>query len=490
MTNQARSIWSKTVEMEARLPLAGDIQTEVAIIGAGLCGVLCGRFLAEAGKKVVLLEAERIANGQTKHTTAKITSQHHLIYDKLLQSLGKEKAAQYAAANQAAIGQYRRLAGQWGIDCDLVDVPAYLYSEHESEPLERELAAALALGIPADMPRETSLPFAVRAALRFRHQAMFHPLKFLAAAAQGLTIYEQTRALHVEDEEIETPRGTVRAEQIIFACHYPFVNMPGYYFLRMHQERSYVLALENAGQLDGAYLGIDADGLSFRNWGKLLLLGGGNHRTGENSAGGQYKHLRTAAQRFWPQSREVAHWSAQDCMTLDGVPYIGVFSNATPNWYVATGFQKWGMSSSMVAASILCDLILGQQNDHAEVFSPQRFHAGASAKNLLEAGRQALKGLGREFLTLPMESVAELPPGHGGVVEHQGVKVGVYKEENGTVHAVSTRCPHLGCQVEWNPDEKTWDCPCHGSRYDFAGRLIDNPAQEGLEVYHLEEKKR
>ncbi len=475
------SIWSKTEQLPLFPPLQGALSVDAAVIGGGMAGVLIAHFLKAAGLNVVVLEAGRLGSGQTKNTTAKITAQHGLIYHRLAEQFGEEKSRQYAEANQRAIAEYRCLIEEGKIDCDFTEAPAYLYSTGGSEQLEKEYEAAKAAGIGAELLFGTELPFPVSAALRFDDQAHFHPLKFLRALAGGLNICEQTTVRSVEGNEIVTGRGTVTAQFIIFACHYPFVNAPGYYFMRMHQERSYVLALENAAKLEGMYYGVDADGLSFRPQGDLLLLGGGNHRTGENSAGGQYQKLREAAMRYWPESREVAHWSAQDCMTLDGVPYIGQFSLPTPNWFVATGFEKWGMTSSMVAALTLRDLITKEECPWAEVFSPLRFTPSASAKTLMQETAQATKGLVRKFLVPPRADIEALPNGHGGVVEYDGEKVGVYKDENGEAFIVSVRCPHLGCQLEWNPDEKSWDCPCHGSRFDYRGNLIDNPAQQDLE---------
>lgn len=474
------SIWKTAAVLPPRPRLEGGCKTEAAVVGGGLAGVLIARALEEAGVQTVLLEAETLGSGQTGNTTAKITSQHGLRYARLLEQLGEEKAGQYARANQRAVEEYRRIILAGNIPCDFEGKPAYLYSTLEAEPLEKEVRAARRLGLDAEFTADTALPFPVKGAVRFGDQAQFHPLKFLAAMAEGLSAYEHTPVVEVEDNTLYTPEGRVEAGHVVFAAHYPFVNAPGYYFLRQHQERSYVLALEGAGTLDGMYLGVDPDGLSFRNYGPYLLLGGGGHRTGENSSGGRYERLRQAAQRLWPGCREAARWSAQDCMPLDGVPYIGRFSASTPNWYVATGFQKWGMTSSMVAARIISGLITGREDPDGEVFSPQRFHLPASAKNLLEDGRQAVKGLTKGFLVPAGAQVEALPRGHGGVVEAGGEKVGVYKDENGEIFTVSIRCPHLGCQLEWNPDEKSWDCPCHGSRFDFRGSLIDNPAQEDL----------
>lgn len=474
------SIWRTTTKIEPRPALEGDIETEAAVLGGGLAGVLTAHFLQERGVKTVLLEANQLGSGQTGNTTAKVTSQHGLLYQKLIRELGEEGAGQYARANQRSVAAYRTLVEEKNIDCQWEERPAYLYSTAGGELLQEEAHAAWRLGIDAKFTTDTELPFQVKGAVRFAEQAQFHPLKFLEHIARDMTVYEGTRAIKVEGDNVVTDKGKVKAKHIVFATHFPFVNMPGYYFLRLHQERSYVLALENAQPLDGMYLGVDEAGLSLRTSGELLLLGGGGHRTGENSAGGRYDLLRQAAKTYWPQARETAHWSAQDCMPLDGVPYIGRFSPSAPNWYVATGFQKWGMSSSMAAALILCGLITGKEDPDSAVFAPHRFRLAASAKNLWTDGGKTVKSLARSAFSPPKAAVDELPLGHGGIVESEGVKAGVYKDKEGKVYAVSVCCPHLGCQLEWNSDEKSWDCPCHGSRFDYTGALLDNPAQENL----------
>ena len=475
------SLWKKTVELPRQPALGRDLQVQCAVVGGGMAGLLTALLLQQNGVEVVVLEAERAAGGQTGNTTAKITAQHGMIYHKLLDTLGKERAQQYAHANQRAVEQYQSLCEELDIACSLEELPAYLYSRVEEEPLRREADAAKSLGFDAVFTRETTLPFPVKGAVRFAGQAQFHPLEFIRGILPRLTVYEETPVLSVEGNTLVTPGGRVTAEEIVFATHYPFLNLPGMYFARMHQERSYVLALEHAQRLDGVYYGVDQqDGWSMRNAGEYLLLGGGNHRTGDNRAGGKYQSLANAAKALWPQSREVARWSAQDCMTLDGVPYIGRFAESTPNWYVATGFGKWGMSHSMVAAQLLADQILGRENPDAQVFSPQRFTPGPSAKIFLQNGLKAVKGLGGQLLEPPRALLRDLAPGHGGIVQWGEEKVGAYRDEEGEIFLVSTRCPHLGCQLEWNPDEKSWDCPCHGSRFDYKGNLINGPAQIGL----------
>ncbi len=475
------SIWSKTVQFAPRGTLPGDIRAEAAVIGAGLTGCLAAYFLQRQGVGTVVLEAGRIGSGQTKNTTAKITSQHGLIYDRLIKTFGHDQARLYAAANQHAIEKYRSLIRGNAIDCDFEERPAYLYTSTAPGSLQTEWKAADSLGIPAKLTTATSLPFPVAEALCFENQAQFHPLKFLRAISQELTVYENTRVLEVEGGSVVTDRGKVWADCVVFACHFPFVNVPGCYFARMHQDRSYVLALENAQTLDGMYLGTDIDGLSFRMAGPLLLLGGAGHRTGENALGGRYERLRRAARTWWPDSRETACWSAQDCMPADGMPYIGRYARARPNWYVATGFRKWGMTSSMAAAMILCDAVLGRENEYAGLFSPQRpIGRGPVLKSLAADGIKSVKNLCRSVFVFPDKSAADLPAGHGGVVELEGRKAGVYKDAAGAEHAVDARCPHLGCELSWNPDDSTWDCPCHGSRFDQDGGLLSGPAQTDI----------
>ena len=456
------SVWVENTEIRKREPLPGDMKVPVAVIGAGLTGILTAYYLKQAGIRAVVLESDRIGSGQTKNTTAKITSQHQLVYDRMIRMFGRGMAGHYAAANEAAIGEYERLILEKGIDCDFVRCPACLYSRTGTEQLEREARAAESLGIKASFGTECELPFPVAGVTRFEGQARFHPLKFLAKMAEEVEVYEQTRVLRAEDKRVETDRGCVTAEHIVFAAHFPFVNVPGYYFARMYQERSYVVALKGAETPEGMYLGIDREGLSFRSQGDLLLLGGGSHRTGVNKRGrkdpgdgagsaetwgeGRYGMLFSRAREFYPECREAARWSAQDCMTLDGIPYIGRFSRRKPDWYVATGFGKWGMTTAMVSARLLTALISGKECPEADVFSPERRFTARAAGELAVHGAHTVKGLSKHLL----------PSGKGKVIPN---------------------CPHMGCRLEWNPDEESYDCPCHGSRFDREGHLLDGPAQ-------------
>ncbi len=428
------SLWENIPKYSRFESLNQDLKTDVLIIGGGITGILCAYLLHQADVPYALVEAETVCSGITKNTTAKITSQHGLIYSKLIRRLGTERAKQYLQANEAALEQYRKVCG--GIDCDFEKKDAYVYSLDSRKKIEKEAEALVQLGFPASFSDSLPLPFPVAGAVKFPNQAQFNPLKFVFSITEGLHIYEHTKVNELAGTTAFTRKGKIKAKKIIIATHFPFINKHGCYFLKMYQHRSYVLALENAQDTGGMYIDAAQKGLSFRNSGDLLLLGGGSHRTGKK--GGNWQELRAFARRYYPASTERYHWATQDCMTLDGVPYIGPYSAGTQDLFVATGFNKWGMTSSMAAAMLLCDMVQGKQNPFAEVFSPSR--------SILRP-QLAINGL---------EAAVNL------------------------LTPAKKRCPHLGCALKWNPYERTWDCPCHGSRFTKNGRLIDNPATGNL----------
>lgn len=437
-------------------------------------------MLKQKGRDVVLIDAAEIASGNTKNTTAKITSQHDLIYSKLIVEFGEEKARQYAKANELAIKKYKEIIEDKRIECDFEEKPAYVYSLNEVDVLKEEVEAAKNLGIDAEFVQEANLPFKINGAVKFNNQAQFNPLKFLKGISNELVIYENTRALEIKENLVVTSGGNITANNIVVATHYPIMNAPGYYFMKMHQERSYVLALENTSEIDGMYIDLNKEGYSFRTYNNLLLLGGISHRTGENEEGGSYDELRKVAKRLYPKAKEKYYWSAQDCMTIDGIPYIGRYSSETPNIYVATGFNKWGMTSSMVSAMIISDMILEKENDFSEIFSPRRFDLSLSINNIANDLIETAKNFIAQKVYIPSSEIEHIKNGHGGIIEYNGEKVGVYKNKEGKEFFVSTKCTHLGCQLSWNSDELTWDCPCHGSRFDYKGRLIGSPATKDL----------
>ncbi len=474
------SLWKKQTG-EIKVGSLSDREVtkyDVIVVGAGMAGLLTAYYLQESGKKVLVLEADKVASGQTGRTTAKITSQHGLKYSSLIKKVGIERARIYARANEAAIKEYESLIKKEQIACQFEKTIAYLYSLENEEVLKEEAKAAAYLGIDAFFTTQTELPFLVKGAVGFRNQAQFSPLEFVKHIAQKLEIKEHTRVISVRGKRIYTANQSFIGEKIVIATHYPICNVPGFYFLRQHQERSYVIALSGCKKLQNMYYGIDEEGLSFRQSGEYLLLGGGTSRTGENQEGGCYDLLESAAEQYFPQALEVTRWSAQDCMPHDELPFIGKYSIFTPDMYVATGFQKWGMTTSMITAMVLCSEICGTVHPYAKVFSPKRLHVQAAWKNFGEDVWASIKGLTKGFWHLPLESDAFLEPGHGGIVTVGGRRVACYRDEKGQLHTISARCPHMGCELAWNPDEKSWDCPCHGSRFDVDGKLLDNPAKK------------
>lgn len=429
-----KSLWSDSVQLPEFKSLNTDLKTQVLIIGGGMAGILCAYMMEQEGIDYVLVEGNTICSGITKNTTAKITSQHGLIYHKLLKHLGAEKAAMYLQINQEALKKYTELCAD--IDCDFEKKDSFVYSLNDPRQLFDEMDSLQNLNYPAQFADQLPLPFPVAGAVKFTDQAQFHPLKFIRALSSHLNIYEHTRIRELERCKALTDNGTITADIIITATHFPFINRHGSYYLKMYQHRSYVIALDHAPDLEGMYVDEAEKGMSFRNHNGLLLLGGGGHRTGKS--GGNWKEISCFAARHYPHATIQYQWAAQDCMTLDGVPYIGNYSKHTPNFYAATGFNKWGMTSSMVSAMLLSDLAAGRKSPYQDLFSPSR------------------SMLRPQLAVNAMESAINL------------------------LTISSPRCPHMGCALKWNSWEHSWDCPCHGSRFDKDGGLIDNPATGDL----------
>ena len=426
------SVWTEEAERVHFDSLKENIKTDVLIIGGGMAGILCAYMLKNAGVDVVLAEANQICCGITKNTTAKITLQHGLLYDKLIRRFGEDRAQLYLDAQMQACTEYEHLCGE--IPCDYEKKASYVYSLDDRVKIEKEIAALNRLGLKAEFSNASALPFSVVGAVRVPNQAQFHPLKFAFGIAKELPVFENTKVLELMPNKAKTEHGEISCKKIIVATHFPILNKHGGYFLKLYQHRSYVLALEGAENVDGIYVDEADKGLSFRNYKNLLLLGGGAHRTGKK--GGNWRELEDFARMHYPSAKIVNQWATQDCMSLDGVPYIGQYAKNTPNLFVATGFNKWGMTSSMVCARILTDLVQGKKNRYASVFSPSR-----------------------------------------SILRPQLV-VNSFESTIGLLTPTVPRCPHLGCALKYNPDEHSWDCPCHGSRFTEQGELIDNPATE------------
>ena len=426
------SVWKNGIRRVEFPRQEGDRSTDVLIIGGGLAGVLCAYKLQSAGVDCLLVEAKEIGSGITGNTTAKVTLAHGLIYDKLIRRFGADRARRYLTAEREAEKEYARLCA--GLDCDYEVRDSYVYTMDDRRSVEREIAALRRLGAVVEPSDAAELPFRVAAAMRLPDGAQLHPLKFLYGIAQGLPILEDTKVREFLPHRVKTDRGEIAYKTLIVATHFPIFNKHGLYPLKLYQHRSYVLALRGAPPVRGMYVDASDRGLSFRSYGDLLLLGGGGHRTGKS--GGGWQELEEFAEAHYPSATAVGRWATQDCMTLDGVPYIGRYARGTPDVYVATGFNKWGMTNAMVAATLLADLVKGVPTPNADVISPTRsVHRPQLAVNLWESL------LGILTPTVP-------------------------------------RCPHLGCALKYNPEEHSWDCPCHGSRFTDDGEVIDNPATD------------
>lgn len=381
------SIWTKETQLPQFPRLEKSVQTDVLVIGGGIAGILCASALKRNGIGCIVAEANRIGSGVTKNTTAKITSQHGLLYAQLLKKHGEKQAKLYLEANQRALERYRALCGE--ADCDFEELDSFVYSLTDRKKLEEEVEALHTLGVNACLEDSLPLPFSTAGAVRFPHQAQMNPLKLLSFLANGLEVYENTRVRELKGTTAVTDLGTIRAGKIIVATHFPFLNKHGSYFVKLYQHRSYAIALENAPNYGGMFVDEAEKGMSFRNYGRYLFLLGGDHRTGKK--GGNWQELREFAARHYPEARECGRWATQDCMSLDGVPYIGRYSKGMPGVYVATGFNKWGMTSSMVAAELLTDLVLGRETPLEEVFSPSRsIWKPQLAVNALEAAANLL----------------------------------------------------------------------------------------------------
>ncbi len=431
-----KSLWMDDYDLSrASVKLSGNIDTDTAIVGGGLAGLLCAHMLKERGIDSVVVEARRAGLGVTCNTTAKITAQHGLVYSKLEKQYGLDAASEYLSANQEAVEEYRRLARD--IPCDFQEKTAYVYSLTSREKIDEEAKVYRRMGIEPVIQSRPSIPVSAVCALGMESQAQFHPIKFLNAIVGGLRIYENTFVNEIQPGRIFTQEGTINARRIILTTHFPMVNLQGLFFLKLYQHRSYVLALKGAQDPDGMYIDEQESGLSFRSQGEYLLLGGGSHHTGKK--GGGWEELRRVAKAAYPGAQESHAWATQDCMTLDSMPYIGRHSQKNRDMFTVTGFNKWGITGCMVAGILISQMIDEGKGRHEALFSPSR--------SML----------------------------------HPQLFVNMGNAVAGLV-SFGKRCPHMGCALKWNKQERTWDCPCHGSRFDRKGNLIHNPAKKGIRV--------
>ncbi len=490
------SYWLETTKRPQFEKLNKDIEVDVCIIGAGITGISTAYMLLNKGLKICLIDKGEVCSGVTENTTAKITSQHGLIYDYLIKTFGKEYAQKYFESNEEAIKGIKEIIKKENIECDFERVENYIYTckDEYIQKIKDEVDAVRNIGGNAEFVEKSNLPFEIKAGIKLTNQAKFHPLKYLYGLVEvikrnNIDIFTNSRVVEIkkksEGYNVNTEdEKTIAAKYVVMSTHYPIKNFPGMHFLKMYQDRSYAIAIKPNKKLSKEmYISAESPVASFRPINdEFLIIGGAEHKTGENSVDLDisYKQLETYAKEIYPKAEIEYRWATQDCVSIDKVPYIGDFSNLMPNIYVATGYKKWGMTTSYVAAKIISDKILKKENEYEEIYKATRFAPIGNYKEFGNMLKQTVYSLAINKLKIPDTAFDEIEKNSGGVVEYKGKKIGAYKDENGKLFIVEPYCAHLGCELSWNNLEKTWDCPCHGSRYTYEGKVITEPTVKDL----------
>ncbi len=496
------SYWIESTET-TQFPQATSVTVDVAIVGAGIAGITAAKVLKEAGKTVALIEAGEVACGSTGGTTAKITSLHRTIYNQLIDSKGEEKAKLYGQAAEGAIAQIVKWIEEEQIDCDFSRQNAYTFAltEKDIDQVKKEVEAAQRLGLPAQFVTQTSLPFAIAGAVEFSNQAQFHVRKYMLhlvkkIPGEGSYLFEHTRVTDVKEEKsacrVLTEQGEIQASDVLVTTNLPILDI-GLFFAKSFPQRSYIIAAPIAPEAapQGMFIGVGTETHSIRTTpykdGKLLLLvGGEGHKVGEKSETETcYRNLEDYAQRHFEVDEIAYRWSNQDVVSFDKVPFVGPLTPTSQHIYVATGFNLWGMTNGTSAGMVLADLVLAQDNPYTELYDSLRVDpiaSTASLKQNLDVGRH---WVGDRLKGLTQFSFDSVKPGNGKIITHKGEKVAAYRDEAGAIHACSAVCSHLGCIVNWNSAEQSWDCPCHGARFNADGKVMCAPAVHDLEPVSL-----
>ena len=500
LPGKAASLWVETAPPTAYPPLEENADADVAVLGGGIAGLTAALLLARGGASVVLVDAGKVGQGVSGYSTAKVTSLHSLTYADLASSRGEDHAHVYGEANEAGLATIARFVRELAIECDFRRRPNFTFTESSDEvdQVREEAETAARLGLPSSFTTDTDLPWDVEGAVRFEDQAEFHPCKYLVGIAQAIRgeggrIYEHTRAVDVSDGQTATVRlengSEITARHVIVATHFPFLDRAGF-FARIHPERSYCLAVRIRGALpQGMY--ISTQGHSLRSQpapdgnGELLLVGGASHKVGQGDEVESYRSLEEYARERFDVTSVEYRWSTQDNISLDSVPYVGKLAPFSKQVLVATGFRKWGYANATAAAIILADVVRGGEHPWAATFDSNRLGPPQAALEFVKEN----VNVGRRFFQdrLKRGSAADVSPGEGAIVRDGLRQAAVHRDEHGKLHAVSARCTHLGCIVEWNGAERSWDCPCHGSRFGIDGRVIQGPAVSPLERRELTE---
>lgn len=495
--------WRDTEEVRSFSKLNQHAETDVAIVGGGITGLTTAYLLKDSGLKIALIDAGRLIDGTTGYTTAKVTAQHGLIYNYLKSHFDLDTAKNYYEFNNQAMKLIDEIIYKEKIDCDYSLEDAVIYSTEKSnaKKLDKEKETYDEIGIPNELREDIPLDIEVEKALYMKSQAQFHPVKYLSKVIEalveaGVDIYENTVATGVKNGDKPVVKlkdgGSITCKHVVDASHFPFTDFRGFFSARLYPERSYIIASKSAKTYPGGmYASIDSPSRSIRatpfDGEDLWLIGGEGHKTGK---GGdtfeKYLSLKQYADEKFGLTTFQYRWSAQDMTSLDYMPYIGPISNKQSNIHVATGFRKWGMTLGTGAARLIADIILDEVNPYQKMFAPDRFHADPDLAHFAEINGEAAKELIKGKLEYSKGNIEEMHKDHGEVMRINGTRAGVYKDLSGNVQIVDTTCTHMGCELNWNQGERTWDCPCHGSRFSTKGDVLEGPAKSPLKK--LEDK--
>ena len=501
------SLWISGTKKTNYQTLEKDEKADVCVIGGGIVGAITAYLLTKKGLNVIVLEKDKLCMGVTANSTAKLTSQHGLFYKYLYDEYGADFAKLYLESNENGIKLAEEIIQNENIDCDFEKKDSYVFATTitELEKVKKELNTLNKLGFDAEYVEKIEIPADnVLGAIKFKNQAQFNARKYTLQLFEktsnlGAKIYENSKVEKIEKMgetySISVGKNEVTAKYVVIATHYPIKNFPGVYFSKIYQDKTYVIAVdigENKKTIDGMFIQSCEPVISFRtakyNEKELLIVAGSGHKTGQPNSKieDNFINLENYIKKYYPNSKIMFKWSTEDCITLDKIPYIGKFSNLLSNMYVATGFKKWGMSTSHVAGKIITDLILNNKNKYADIYKATRLNPIKNIKELGNMIKESTNSLVLNKLKPINTEFKDIKLGEGGIVEIDGEKVGIYKRQDGEIFAVKPYCGHLGCLISWNNLEKTWDCPCHGSRYDYMGNIITEPTVKGLSRYEFE----
>lgn len=487
--------------------LEKDIETDVCVIGAGLFGLTTAYYLAKNNIPVIVVEAEdEIGIKTSGNTTGKITSQHGLFYDHLIKDYGDKFAQKYLDSNEKAITEIKNIIDENNIECDFGCQDNYVYTtlQDEIQQIQDEVKAAKSLGFDAEFVTKTDLPFTIQGAIKFPKQAQFDARKYMLGLANAIInkngkIFVRTKVGDIEkgmnEYVLTTKDANIKAKKVVMATHYPFISAPGFHFLKMYQSTSYGLAVDTKTELfEGMYINVKDPIYSFRtamhNGKRVLVVVGADHKTGETIENdNNYAMLEKRVKELYPQSEILFRWNTEDCIGLDKIAYIGEFSSLMPNVYIGTGFKKWGITTSNVAANIIVDKIMGKNNKYEEIYNSKRFKPVKNRWEMKDMLKQTVTSIAIEKFKIPEGEIEEIENDNGAIIKINGTNVGIYKDTSGNIFAIKPVCSHLGCELTWNNLDKTWDCPCHGSRFDYMGKNIYNPANKPLEKINIDDLK-